>query len=81
MILLRFGEGLSADFPEELELTVREKNGETWLMEHRGEVSDLMAWLSTQDVAEIAIGTEDLRSLYDRFHGVGAEANGEGVPA
>jgi ABC-2 type transport system ATP-binding protein len=80
MILLRFGEGLSADFPEELGLTVREQNGETWLMEHRGEVSDLMAWLSTQDVAEIAIGTEDLRSLYDRFHGVGVEANVEGVP-
>ena len=40
-----------------------------------------MAWLSTQDVAEIAIGTEDLRSLYDRYHGAEAEADVAGVSA
>lgn len=77
MILLRFPDGLSIEFPEALELTVRDRTGETWLLEHRGELGPLTAWLSTQDVAEIAIGTEDLRSLYDRFHGPQAET----VPA
>jgi ABC-2 type transport system ATP-binding protein len=81
MLLLRFNDGLSAEFPGELGLTVRERNGETWLLEHRGEMTPLLAWLCTQDVAEIAIGTEDLRSLYDRYHGAGAEADASGVPA
>jgi ABC-2 type transport system ATP-binding protein len=81
MILVRFEDGLSFGFPDELGLTVRERNGETWLLEHRGELGALMAWLSTQDVAEIAIGTEDLRSLYDRYHGVAAVADHDEVPA
>jgi ABC-2 type transport system ATP-binding protein len=69
MLMVRFGEGLWGGFPEELELTVRERHGDTWLLEHRGEVGPLMAWLSTQDVADVAIGPEDLRSLYDQYHG------------
>lgn len=76
MLLVRFEGGLANGFPEELELKVREKNGDTWLLEHRGSVSPLMAWLCTQDLAEIAIGTEDLRSLYDQYHGaVAVEGN------
>ena len=47
------------------------------LMEHRGELAPLLAWLSVQDVDEIAIGTEDLRSLYDRYHGVNAVADAD----
>ena len=78
MILLRFAEGLSADFPDELGVTVRRDDGGTLLLEHRGEVSRLFAWLSTQDVDEIAIGTEDLRSLYDRYHGAEAVADADG---
>lgn len=80
LILLRFQEGMSGGFPEELGLKVRERNGDTWLLEHLGELPALMAWLGTQDFAEIAIGTDDLRSLYDRFHGVSAEAELDEVP-
>ena len=29
----------------------------------------LLSWLATQEVIDLAMGTEDLRSLYDRFHG------------
>ena len=32
----------------------------------------LLSWLATQAVSDLAIGTEDLRSLYDRFHGPNA---------
>jgi ABC-2 type transport system ATP-binding protein len=81
MLLLRFGEGLPDGFPGALGLTVRERQGDTWLLEHRGEVGPLLAWLSTQDVAELAVGTEDLRSLYDRFHGAGTETGGDGEAA
>lgn len=70
MLLVRFHPGLAAEFPEELGATVRERNGDTWLLEHRGELSTLLAWLSTQDIDAIAIGTEDLRSLYDQYFGV-----------
>jgi len=79
MILLRLAGGLEAEIPDELDLTVRRNDGGTLLLEHRGEVPRLMAWLSTQDVAEIAIGTEDLRSLYDRYHGAEAVADADGV--
>ena len=41
----------------------------TLLLEHRGAVGPLLGWLGTQEIADIAIGTEDLRSLYDQFHG------------
>ena len=74
MLLVRFAAGLAAEFPDELGVTVRERNGDTWLIEHRGELSALLAWLSTQDIDAIAIGTEDLRALYDQYHGaVGQE--------
>ena len=79
MLLLRFPDGQSPGFPKELGLTTRERHGETWMLEHRGEVGPLLAWLSTQDVAELAVGSEDLRSLYDRYHGALAEAEADGV--
>ncbi len=81
MVLLRFAEGLTPKPPAELGLTLRTENGGTLLMEHRGELSDLIAWLGTQDVAEIAIGTEDLRTLYDKYHGPEAVADANGVSA
>ena len=81
LILMRFNDGLSCGFPDALGIRVRERNGDTWLLEHHGELPTLMAWLSTQDFSEIAIGTDDLRSLYDRFHGVTAEAELDEVPA
>ena len=83
MLLVRFGEGLWGELPGELGLAVRERHGDTWLMEHKGELGPLLAWLATQDVAEIAIGAEDLRSLYDQYHGAVAALDDDrnGVPA
>lgn len=69
MLLLRFVDGLEPEFPEELELTVRERKDGTILLEHRGDLSGLLHWLSTIPINDLAIGTEDLRALYDEFHG------------
>ena len=70
MLLVRFAEAEPQEFPDVLGLSVRDRRNGAWLMEHRGEVGPLLAWLSTQDVAELAIGTEDLKALYDQYHGV-----------
>jgi ABC-2 type transport system ATP-binding protein len=68
MVLIRFSPGTSPLPPPELELTERERKGDTILLEHRGELSALLRWLGSVPVDDLAIGTEDLRSLYDRFH-------------
>jgi ABC-2 type transport system ATP-binding protein len=70
MLLIQFEGGIEPQFPPELELSVRERNGETLLLEHRGDLSSLLRWLASEAVVDIAIGTEDLRALYDRFHGL-----------
>jgi ABC-2 type transport system ATP-binding protein len=70
MLLIQFEGGIEPQFPPELELSVRERNGETLLLEHRGDLSSLLRWLASEAVIDIAIGTEDLRALYDRFHGL-----------
>jgi ABC-2 type transport system ATP-binding protein len=70
MLLIRFEGGIEPQFPPELELSVRERNGDTLLLEHRGDLSSLLRWLASEAVVDIAIGTEDLRALYDRFHGL-----------
>jgi ABC-2 type transport system ATP-binding protein len=69
MVLVRYGGGVVPVPPEELELTERERTGDTLLWEHRGGLAPLLNWLATAAVDDLAIGTEDLRSLYDRFHG------------
>jgi ABC-2 type transport system ATP-binding protein len=69
MLLIRFGSGGAPAIPPELELTERDRNGETVLLEHRGELNPLLRWIGSAPIEDIAIGTEDLRSLYDRFHG------------
>jgi len=69
MLLVKFDHAVDPEFPEELELTVRDRNGDTTLLEHRGEIGALLRWLGSVPILDIAIGTEDLRSLYDRFHG------------
>jgi ABC-2 type transport system ATP-binding protein len=78
MILLRFADGAAPEFPDELELTLRERTGATLLLEHRGAVGPMLTWLSRQPVEDVAIGTEDLRSLYDQFHGPNARDHGDG---
>ena len=72
LVLARFEGGPPAEVPEELELTVRERNGEVLLMEHRGAAAPLLRWLAERAVVDLAIGTEDLRSLYDEYHGPNA---------
>jgi ABC-2 type transport system ATP-binding protein len=74
MLLLRFDEGGEPVFPEELELSVRERKHDTVLLEHRGDLSRLIAWLGTIPVRDVAIGTDDLRSLYEQFYGTNGEA-------
>jgi len=73
MLLIKFAGQVPAEFPAELELTVRERNNEqTLLLEHRGQIGPLLHWLDTLPILDLAIGIEDLHSLYDRFHGPGA---------
>jgi ABC-2 type transport system ATP-binding protein len=69
MLLLRFDPGAEPVFPDELELSVRERNDGTVLLEHHGDLAGLLGWLSRIPVRDLAVGTEDLRSLYDQFHG------------
>jgi ABC-2 type transport system ATP-binding protein len=81
LLLVRYPGEAPSSYPSELGLALREHNGDDVLLEHRGPVGPLLAWLAAQPVAELAIGTEDLRSLYDRYHGPQAEAEAEaGVP-
>ncbi len=69
MLLIRFGTVEPPLVPPELELTERQRDGSTMLYEHRGDLAPLLDWLAAAPIADIAIGTEDLRSLYDRYHG------------
>jgi ABC-2 type transport system ATP-binding protein len=70
MLLVRFAGEPPAVWPDELELGLRERNDHVLLFEHRADApAPLLAWLANQNVEDIAIGTEDLRSLYDQFHG------------
>jgi len=69
MLLIRFEGGLEPDLPQELELSVRERNDGSILLEHRGELAPLLRWLGRAPIQDLAIGTEDLRTLYDQFHG------------
>lgn len=69
MLLIRFGGEVAPDVPDYLGLGERERNGSVLLYEHRGNLPELLDWLAEAAIEDIAIGTEDLRSLYDRFHG------------
>lgn len=69
MVLVRFEEDPPVKFPDDLGLKVRAIKGRELLFEHHGELKSMLDWFSRQPIAEIAIGTEDLRGLYDQFHG------------
>ncbi len=69
MLLIKFADQMPDQIPPELELTVRERKEQTLLLEHRGPIGPLLHWLDTLSIADLAIGIEDLHSLYDRFHG------------
>lgn len=81
MLLVRFRDGARPDIPDDLRLTRREAPGDALLMEHRGELGALLEWLARQPVDDLAIGTEDLRGLYDRYHGPHPMAVEEGSGA
>ena len=69
MLLVRFAGEVPERFPEELKLFIRERNERTCLLEHHGAISPLLRWLSEAPVEDVAIGTEDLHSLYNQYHG------------
>jgi ABC-2 type transport system ATP-binding protein len=69
MLLIRFAAGAWPIPKAELGLIERERKDGAVLFEHHGELPPLLDWLATAPIEDIAIGTEDLRSLYDRFHG------------
>src|SRR5262249_40420411 len=58
MLLLQFADGREPEVPSGLDLTVRERNGQTLLLEHRGELPALLHWLAAAPIQDIAIGTE-----------------------
>jgi ABC-2 type transport system ATP-binding protein len=69
MLLLKYEGEPPETFPEELGLALRNRHGGIDLIEHRGEVGPLLGWMQTRGVVDLAIGTEDLKTLYDKFHG------------
>jgi ABC-2 type transport system ATP-binding protein len=69
MLLLRYAGEPPVSFPDELELTLRSREAGIDLLEHRGAAGPLLAWLHEQDIVDLAIGTDDLKSLYDQYHG------------
>lgn len=75
MVLARFPGDSLPPVPDELELTVRRPEGTAWLFEHRGALAPLLRWLASVGVEDLAIGTEDLRALYDQYHGPDATDN------
>lgn len=77
MLLVQFAEETPPPFPEELGLSIRRAEGAAWLLEHRGEIGPLLRWLAAVEVRDVAIGAEDLRALYDQYHGPGAADDAE----
>ena len=69
MLLVKYMGSPPENFPEELELTLRRRDVDVDLLEHRGAIGPLLDWLRARDVLDLAIGTEDLKALYDRYHG------------
>lgn len=72
MILARFDHDPPAEFPDDLGLKVKSVEGRDLLFEHHGELRSMLDWFSRQEISQMAIGTEDLRGLYDQFHGPNA---------
>jgi ABC-2 type transport system ATP-binding protein len=73
MLLVRFGGAVPTRFPESLGLSIRDRpSPDVLLLEHLGPIGPLLGWLAHETISDVAIGTEDLRTLYDRFHGPSA---------
>jgi ABC-2 type transport system ATP-binding protein len=80
MVLVKYVGQSPESFPEELGLTLRQRQGNVDLIEHRGRVGPLLGWLQACDVVDLAIGTEDLKTLYDKFHGPDVREDEEVAP-
>ncbi len=80
MLLVKYLATPPEMFPEELELTLRHRQGDIDLLEHRGAVGPLLGWLQERDVVDLAIGTEDLKALYEKFHGPDAQDDEDDSP-
>ena len=74
-VLVRYGGAPPDHFPDPLGLTLLHRQDGVDLLAHTGEVGALLAWLQEQDAVDLAIGTEDLQALYDRYHGPNAQAD------
>lgn len=74
LILLRFKGEAPPIEADGMDLSIRERRGDVVLIEHRGDAQELVAWLSQHDIQDLAIGTDDLKHLYDLFHGPDAAA-------
>jgi beta-exotoxin I transport system ATP-binding protein len=69
MLLVKYAGELPESYPDELELTLRRRDRDVDLLEHRGRIGPLLSWLQAREVLDLAVGTEDLKALYDRYHG------------
>ena len=81
MLLVKYSGEPPEGFPEGLELALRGRQGGVDLLEHRGPVGPLLGWLQAANVVDLAIGTEDLKALYDRFHGPDVPDDDEATPS
>lgn len=80
MVLVKYAGEPPQDYPEELELTLRRRDRDVDLLEHRGTLGPLLAWLHAREILDLAVGTEDLKALYDRYHGADAVDDDEANP-
>lgn len=69
LVLAKFPGEPPGHTPEELGLVIRERQGDTLLMEHHGDAAPLLGWLAEVQVLDVAIGLEDLESVYNQYHG------------
>ena len=74
-LLVRYGGPAPDQIPAEVGLKLLKRDAGVDLLAHDGPVGPLLAWLLALDVADLAIGTEDLQSLYNRYHGPDAVAD------
>ena len=79
MLLIKYAGEPPEEYPDDLELEPVRREGSVDLLRHNGPVVPLLGWLHGRDVVDIAIGTEDLKTLYDRYHGPDA-ADDDGEP-
>jgi ABC-2 type transport system ATP-binding protein len=80
MLLIRFPHRDRVEFPPELEASIRTHDGDVVLAEHRGPILPMLDWLRSQGIVDLAVGTEDLHSLYDEYHGPNAVEDVESIP-